>query len=319
MSRKLVNHIAFISSVLKPIKRTITQGVLFILVILTLPINSHSSQENTQLSKTYVYWQGEASEARKPFESELMKLIFQLSEEKYGQANLKISQEKITSKRSIQMMKDGHRLHIQNAPYLLPAIDKDSVIVLPMPILNNLLGYRHLIIRNSDKSEFSSINTYFNFSQKIAGQGRGWADNKVYLNNGIKVMEAPNFMGMFPMLVHKRFDYIPLGVSEASETLKLQALQDYNLTIAEDLIVFYPWPIHILVSIKHPDLASRIQYGFNKAQEAGQYDKLFIEHFGQVLQELRKTSQTVILLKSPNLPENMPTEATLIHNPNYLK
>lgn len=275
------------------------------------PISEHAMPFNT-----YVYWQGEASEARKPFESELMRLIFRLSEEKYGLARLEISQWKISSKRSIQLMREGERLHIQNAPFLLQELDKEAIVALPVPILNNLLGYRQLIIRKSDLHTFAKINDFASFLKLEAGQGRGWADLLVYRENGIPVLEAPSFDGMFPMLLGKRFDYIPLGISEAFETL--QHRSNGKLAIAEDIIIFYPWPIHILVSKKHPNLVSRIQYGLTKAQDSGEFDLLFNKHFGHILERIENTNAKVILLKTPNLPQGVPTTPTLIKHPKYL-
>ena len=295
--------------------RTIAKLVAFMVLVGFSYSISASPEADSPLS-TYVYWQGEASEGRKPFESELMRLIFHLSEEKYGPARLEISQWKISSKRSIQLMREGEKLHIQNAPFLLQEMDREAIVALPTPILNNLLGYRQLIIRKSDQNAFAQISNFESFLKMEAGQGRGWADLLVYRANGIPVLEAPSFNGMFPMLLGKRFDYIPLGVSEARETLEHRSSNE--LTIAEDLIIFYPWPVHILVSKKHPDLISRIQYGLAKAQTNGEYDILFNKHFGHIIERIENTEAKVILLNTPNLQEDVPTIPTLIQNPKYL-
>ncbi|VUD69321.1 hypothetical protein TDB9533_04688 [Thalassocella blandensis] len=290
----------------------------FIAILLCSPF----TLSETDQVPTYVYWQGEASEARKPFELALMKRIFEQSESKFGPAHLEVSQWKISTARSIQMMKEGERLHIQNAPYLLHELDKNAVTVLPTPILRNILGYRQIIIKQHYAEEFNAITSFNQFAAKAAGQGRGWADNNVYRANGIEVIEAPSFLGMFPMLNRDRFDYIPLGISEAGDSLELDQVKHFDFVLAKDLIVFYPWPIHILVSNRHPELARRIQYGFEKIQQNGMYDEMFNEHFGSLLAKLKRAESAnirVIVLTTPNLPAQIPTTPNLIPNAQFLK
>lgn len=266
----------------------------------------------------YVFWQGEASDARKPFEIALMKAIFAESEIQFGPAEFEVSEWRISTSRAVQLMKEGERVHIQIAPYLLHKLNQQAVTILPTPVLRNILGYRQLIVNPENKKDFAEIESRGDFATKVAGQGRGWADNHVYRFNNIEVVEAPSFDGMFPMLDRHRFDYIPLGVSEAGNTIKQDSLIQYQFELVPNFIVFYPWPVNILVSIKHPDLSARIQFGLDEVIRKGTYDKLFKEHFGSLLKKLEMKNVKVIVLRTPDLPANVPTEPVFIPKANIL-
>lgn len=252
---------------------------------------------------TYYFWMGEASEARKPFERALMRLIFELSDEHFGPARLILSEWKISSKRAMKLMKEGKVLHLQNAPFLLPELDPDAVITLPHPLFNNLLGYRELIIRKESATRFDAIEDFDDFAELVAGQGPGWADSKVYRASGIRVKEGPSFYGMFPMLAHRRFDYIPLGVSEARSTIAQSGISHHDFTVAETVMVYYPWPFNMLVSKKHPQLAERLSFGFEQAVASGAYQALFEQHFSDELERLRDKRGLLFILPTPHLPD----------------
>lgn len=261
---------------------------------------------------SYVFWQGEASEARRPFEAELMHMIFRLSEPKFGPANLEISQWDISTLRSLQLMRDGEKIQIQIAPFFIQFFSPDAVKPLPFPVMKNLLGYRQLVVRREDLDKFRNIQSKEEFTKLSSGQGPGWGDTFIFRSNKIRVFEAPDFLGMFAMLDHKRFDYIPLGVTEIKETMAQPEIQSYNFAVVDNVLLHYPWPFHIIVSKKHPELATRLEYGMRAAMENGEYDALFQRYFGDLINELNSRHNQVIQLGLPEYMKMYETKPTLM-------
>ncbi len=253
----------------------------------------------------YVYWQGAASEARKPYEAELITLLMKVSEEKYGAATLEVSQRLMSTPRAIKILREGKDMQVMTAPFMFSFIEDEALIVLPHMILNNLLGYRQLIVRKQDLSAFSAIDDVKEFWKRAAGQGSGWGDVTVYNFNDIRVVEAPTFEGLFPMLQYKRFDYLPLGISEARQTYEVENLKASGFSLVENLIIFYPWPVQIMVSRSHSTLAERLDYGMQVAKKSGEYEALFNKHFHQVITEFNRAEVKIIKLKTPRIDASM--------------
>lgn len=246
----------------------------------------------------YSLWQGAMSEARRPYERELMELLLTLSEEKYGPAKLVVSEQVMTEKRALQKVRDGASFQIYMAPTISSEEEQSGFIELPHGILKNLLGYRRLIIRKEDRQSFEEIESVSEFRKKVAGQGAFWADNKILRDAGIQVLEGDRFESLFPMLQMQRFDYLPLGISEAADSLQFGRAEKYGLVLAENLVLYYPLPLRVKVSIAYPQLAERLAYGMEIALSNGDFDSLFNCHHVEVFSELDVRQTKLIVLPS---------------------
>ncbi|VUD47651.1 hypothetical protein TDB9533_01070 [Thalassocella blandensis] len=272
-------------------------------------------------SKTvvYNYWYGNGSFARRAYETELIQLLFDLSEDKYGKAEFIVTGRDMSRKRMMKNLKEGKHIQFMVSPYLNKYMDEEAVIVLPYLIFNNLLGYRQLIVNNRDAEKFSSISSKKAFQEKTVGQVVGWGDIDVYKHNKINVLEAPRFSALFSMLEYNRFDYISLGISESKKTYDDEGLAKMNFTLLEDVIVFYPWPVHIMVSVQYPELAERLTYGMKKALDNGMYHKHFNKHYQNVLLKFNRPEVKLIQLETPMLTKKLTdlpvilNKATVLH------
>lgn len=288
------------------------------LVGLLLMLSAGVEAQATPDFPTVIYWQGAASEARKPYEAELIQLLFRLSEEKYGRVSLKTSVRVMSTERAIKKLRTGE-IHLITAPFMFGHIDEDAVIVLPYMIIKNLLGYRQLIVRKGDVDKFDSMPDRAGFNSLIAGQGAGWGDVQVYEFNGLKVTQASKFDALFPMLQFERFDYLPLGLGEAGETFKSEKLHLRGLDMVDKLIVFYPWPVNIMVSRSYPKIAERLDYGMQKALANGEYDALFDKYFKSTIEHFNGDDVKIIHLKTPNLNSTMDLPPILLDKASVLK
>lgn len=253
----------------------------------------------------YTYWYGNGSVARRKYETELIALAFNLSEEKFGKASFEVSDLDMSLRRMMKNMKEGKHIHFMASPYLNKYIDEQAVIVLPHLLFNNLLGYRQLIVRQQDFETFTSIDSRDEFQHKIVGQVVGWGDIEVFKHNEINVLEAPRFSALFTMLEYNRFDYISLGISESKKTFETEGLANHDFKLLSNLVVFYPWPVHIMVSAKYPELAERLNYGMSKAIDNGSYLEHFNKYYATLLQEFNRPEVKLIKLETPLLTRQM--------------
>lgn len=204
--------------------------------------------------------------------------------------------------RGREKLKLGHEVHFHSAPILYREFDQDISFILPFNILNNLLGYRQAIIRKSDSKLFEvAAKSPALIKAMTAGQGRYWPDVRVYQHNGFNVMEADRYESLFPMLHLKRYDYLPLGIGEVRGAISGRREQEFELTLADDLVLFYPWPVYIMVSKTRPELAERLTYGYEQALKSGAYQALFDQHFKSLIDRYNHPSTHLMLLENPML------------------
>ncbi len=272
-------------------------------LIMLADIAIAANKENSA-TPSYIYWHGSGSDARKPYEVDLIRMLLVLSEDKFGKANITVSAREMSNKRMLKNLKHGDGVHVMFSPAYTynQSEDKESVIVLPHRVMKNLLGYRQLIVRNEDVAEYSSIESGEAFKRKLVGLVAWWGDVDVMKHNNVDVVEAPRFKGLFTMLKFKRFDYISLGAIEARATFNAEELDKQNFTLLNDLILYYPWPVQIMVSKTTPELAERLDYGMQKAKASGQFDALFSQYFNHALDVFNIPDTKIIIFKTPLLP-----------------
>src|SRR5690606_30549053 len=104
---------------------------------------------------------------------------------------------------------------------------------------------------------------------------------------------------LFPMLVHGRFDYIPLSMLEAQVTLTAQQKIYPDLTLSREISLFYALPFYLYVNAQKPELAERLQKGVKLALEDGSIQQLFDQHFHYVWPELQARKRKLMVLKNP--------------------
>jgi hypothetical protein len=272
------------------------------------------SESLSQEPQRFIYWRGAVADGRKPYETELVALLLRLSDEKYGPSQLVVSDRVMSPVRGREKLKLGHEIHFHSAPILYREFDQDISIILPFNILNNLLGYRQAIIRRSDQALFEMASKSPSLLKTmVAGQGQYWPDVRVYEHNGFNVMEAESFDHLFPMLQLKRYDYLPLGIGEVQDAIGVKGDDEYDLILMQNLVLFYPWPVYIMVSKTKPELAERLNHGYQIAQRKGDYQALFDAHFSEIIRRHNHPGTRLILLENPMLTAEQHPAPTLLN------
>lgn len=255
--------------------------------------------ERKSASSTPIYTQWLAgAEGRHAYDAAVLRLAMEKSRAEFGDFVLMTTDERSNIERSRMMAQRGDHFQIHLAPN--DELTKGNFIFVEVPTIKGLLGYRQMIVREEDLQRFESITSLEDMLRLRleAGLGSRWPDVEVLRGNGIKVIETNEIKNLFAMLKVNRFDFIPLGINEIEGTLATYSKQYPGLAIARKAVLFYPISTFFVVHPDYPHLAKRVEYGLQQATKDRSLDRLFEQHYGSVLDELKQRQPTLITLKN---------------------
>lgn len=188
----------------------------------------------------------------------------------------------------------------------IPSSAEREARLLPIriPLNKGVLGWRLGLVRKGDKG-LAGVKTLDDLKGVRLAQGQEWPDTLILRANGIDVITAPRYEGLFKMLVGKRFDYFPRSILEIWDE---QAINAETLEVEPHLALHYFYDAYFMVNRGNTKLAEDIREGLEKAIADGSFDKLFKQHFGERLRKARLDKRTVIELRNPLLTPETPSD-----------
>lgn len=264
----------------------------------------------------YRYWDQGLAHQRNDYQIAVLNLALEKTVKTHGKYQIIRKVEALSRARGYREIARGNMLNIHATPAQPTAADTDGYkptpsIVINIPLMRGLLGYRNLIIRRTDSEKFSKIKDANQLKQLTAGHGRHWTDTSIYRHNSYKVVDDAEYPGVFAMLIAGRFDYLPLSVIEIDEALARSNYAE-ELMIVPNFIIYYPLPTIFHVSAKHPELAARLEVGLTLAKCDGSLDKLFLHHFSDEIRQLRSSTARVFILQNPNVASELGLDQPLL-------
>lgn len=194
---------------------------------------------------------------------------------------------------------------IDVAPIPSSAEREERLLPIRIPIQKGLLGLRLGLIRKGDQARFAGVNTLEDLKRVRIAQGQEWPDTLILRGNGIDVITAPRYEGLFGMLVSQRFDYFPRSVNEIWDELEIHG---GALEVESRIVLRYFYDAYFMVNKKNARLAQAIRQGLEKAVADGSFDRLFDQHHGERLRKAQLDKRTVIELKNPLLTPGTPSD-----------
>lgn len=183
-----------------------------------------------------------------------------------------------------------------------------QLLAIKIPLFKGFFGYRLLVIRKGEQQQFDGINSLEDLKKLKAGQGTYWVDTKVLREHALPVVTSDKIESLYPMLLHKRFDYFPRALHEP--WVELEKYSNNTLEIEQNLLLKYPSAMYFFVSLENKELANKIEYGLNKAIDDGSFDKLFFNNklIKNALDLANLKNRTEIQLTNSSLPQDVPTD-----------
>jgi hypothetical protein len=210
--------------------------------------------------------------------------------------------------RAIHELKKGSLIDIVWAGANATTLNNLSVV--DIPLTKGLTGYRSFITHKDNIKKLKTIKTLQDLKNIIICHGTHWADTKILLKSGLNILQNSSYEGLFQQTHIKRCDAYPRGINEVLPEVNARKNKMPNLTVYNDLILFYPFPIYFFTSPDNLRVKNIIKSGLEAAIDDGSFDEYIKTHPTTMdLFPLTKWNKaTLIKLNNPYLPSNVDTD-----------
>lgn len=256
-------------------------------------------------STTVKMWNGNKTESRQHYEREILEAALNATKTSHGEWQLQedLTDYPLAADEASVFRSKGFDIFGTVAGNTKLADEKK--ILLPLPLMKGLLGYRILIIRAADKEKFAAIKSPAQLQKLRMGIPSTWADAELFRKNGYAVQERGSFDDLFTRLENNEFDYVTFGANEVTGVFNERAAKSGKLLIDSSLLVFYPFPLVFYVNPENKMLAARMTQGLQAISGNGELDKIFNRYFSADITAVNLPARTMITLKNPILPNEM--------------
>jgi hypothetical protein len=246
-----------------------------------------------------------------PYHTELIIKALTSTFPKMGQLKIVLEPDDLPMPRVLKEVEKGDHINIFWGPAITD-ISSKNVITLPYPLVKGLSGFRIMLIREGEQQRISKTFNNRDFTSTLVGQGTGWIDANILRNGGFTIINVEEYKSLFSMLSQKRFDVFPLGADMIHWHYEQSKELGYKIRIEEENIIYYPMPILLYVSAKHPELAKRIRYGMEKIIKNGTMDEIFNRHYGDLVKRLKIKQRNIHFFNNPFImPSTLPHQKGL--------
>jgi len=238
-------------------------------------------------------------DVRSHYARRLLELVLQRA---YITYRLELHPVRMQQGRAIARLKNGQGIDVLST--MTSNEREQELLPIRIPIDKGLIGWRLLLINREQAAKFSSVTSLDGLKNLTAGQGHDWPDVHILRENGLNVYDGTtNYVSLFSMLERQRIDYFPRSVTEAwSEAAQYQQ----RLMVEPSIVLRYPSAIYFFVRKGNEQLATDIREGLEKMIADGSFDKLFQEHFGDMIARSKLKERLVLDLNNPLMPSQMP-------------
>jgi hypothetical protein len=133
------------------------------------------------------------------------------------------------------------------------------------------------------------------------GQVFDWPDYAIQTEAGLQVLRLTSVASSIERLKSGTFELLPLGIVEVAPIAR-----QYNLKTISTWAIAYPTAYYFFVSKKRPELAQRLEYGFEQAINDHSFDQLFAKRIGPLITAADLDHRKLFRIRNPYLPEATP-------------
>jgi len=236
----------------------------------------------------------------------VLRAALEVTRSKYGDYRLEPGQPMSEKLQVVEMQRPQVGLNT----LVLDATQTLEEVLLPVkiPVDKGLLGYRVFLIQAEDQPRFAGVQSLEQLRQLRFGQQREWSDVAVYQAAGLPVVTGSSYEGLFHMLMLRRFDAFGRGVSEVNGELAHWRKQYPQMTIENELLLYYPLPVYFWFARTDEGRlrAQRVEEGMRTLMADGTLDRLFSEEYAATIQQLGLDSRRTLKIANPHLSSNHP-------------
>lgn len=177
-----------------------------------------------------------------------------------------------------------------------------------IPLDKGLTGYRLFLIKSDTQAWADPVGTLPQLQALSIGQGATWVDSDILRANGFRVVTAPTYELLLPMLDSGRFDLFSRGVNEISQELAVGRQTFPALTIERKLLLYYPLPRYFFFP-RTPEgerLAQRAEAGLRVLIKNGKFERRYQAFKKSILSDINLGGRRVFSIPNPLLPKDTP-------------
>lgn len=208
------------------------------------------------------------------YHMDLLRLAVRLSN-----ANTKITpvcMDYPTEARRISMLQTGDQI---NTVFFGANNEREEKLLAAyVPVYLGTTGLRLFMLRAQSIDALDSVRTLDHLRTFSMGQGLGWPDSEILINNGFNVILG-RYKTLHRMLSAERFDLYPRAYWQIAGEWSWMHEQAPGIVIHPGIALYYPLPIYFFVSPNYPELHEAIETGLKRAHSNGMMLDLIRSHF----------------------------------------
>ena len=243
------------------------------------------------------------------YDYELLRQALAHTQETFGPVEIRPSKAPMNQSRAEdEIMKENGLITVFARS---TSIQKErDMLPVRIPIDKGLISYRVFLIRDQDKSLFSSVESLADLKQLSVGSFSTWADTEILRSSGFNVVTGDSYEGLFRMLVAGRFDFFSRGVDEAYREYDERKTELPTMAVEQTLLLHFPTTRYFFVQ-RSPSghaLATRIHTGLMQMIADGSFDQLFYQFKGHLIAQAKLDHRKLIKIPNPYLSPDTPLD-----------
>lgn len=246
------------------------------------------------------------------FKSEVIALLLEKSRAKYGPFKIEVvNGSTMTQGRVFRELQGGH---VDLTTSMTDESREQMAIPIRYCLYKGLLGVRIGMGTQAAVDKLEHIQSREALNQVPMGLVFDWPDYSIQKDAGLTIERLQDFDSGVFRLQKNTLALMPLGVVEVAPIAKKRGLA----TISSWAIA-YPTAYYIFVSKTRPELAERLQYGFEVALKDHSFDALFAKHIGTQLAAAGLEKRRMFYIPNPYLPKATPLDRKELWHPLVLQ
>lgn len=242
------------------------------------------------------------------YKGEVLALILEKSRSKYGPyVMLAGTQQAWSQRRAYNELEHGD-LDLMASQ---TSIEREkSSLPVRYCLYKGLLGIRIGMGAPGIVEEMNRLTTRQQLNQVKLGQVSDWPDYAIQTAAGLQVTSLTSVESSIPRLRLGTFELLPLGIVEVEPIAKR-----YNLKTVSTWAIAYPTAYYFFVSRKRPELAQRLEYGFEQAIKDQSFDRLFAKRIEPLIASSKLENRQLFRIANPLLPPETPLHRKVLWHP----
>ncbi len=194
----------------------------------------------------------------------------------YGSAQAQPTPFVLEQGRAEQALKAGQHIDVY---WMGTSLEREQELAaIRIPLLKGLLGYRGLIIRESERLFFSKRVNWLRLNLRSICQGMHWPDSDILESGGFRVIRSARFKSMFAMLENFRCDMFPRGIHEGPAEVSAHSQNSDKLGWFDQYLIYYPFPMYFFTKKDNVVLTDRIAKGLEMMIDDGSFMTFMQQH-----------------------------------------